>query len=58
MHHFHFTEIDKRITRSRLQDKKISEFLKENADVTCNQYSRSLQKIKETLNYYKETGEL
>ena len=56
--HFNFDETDKRIIYSRLNGKKISEFLEENDDISNNQYSKSLQKIKELLTYYKERGEL
>lgn len=58
LHHLNFDELDKSIIRSRLSGKKISEFLEENPEVTNAQYSKSMQKIKEILNYYKERGEL
>lgn len=58
LEHLNFDEVDKRIIYSRLSGKKISEFLEENGDISSNQYSKSLQKIKEVLTYYKERGEL
>lgn len=54
MDSLYFDAIDKRITRSRLLGQRTSEFLKKNKDITVNQYSKSLKKIKEIINFYKE----
>lgn len=51
-------DLEKRICRSRIIGQKTSEFLKENSDITDNQYSRSLKKIKEILIIFQQKGEL
>lgn len=58
MDNFQFSYLDKKIVYSRMNGQKTSEFLEENTDISNGQYSRSLKKIKETLTYYKEKGEL
>ena len=58
MENMQFTEIEQRVTRSRMLGKKSSEFLKENPDVTASQYSKALKHIKEMLVELQENGEL
>ena len=52
-----FTELDIRIANSRLKGQRTSEFLKENKDVTNDQYFRSLKHMKETLRNAQENGQ-
>lgn len=52
------SDLEKMICRSRMLGQKTSEFLKENADITNSQYSKSLKKIKEVLIMFQEKGEL
>lgn len=49
-----FTELEKRVCKSRIAGHKTSEFLKANKDVTNSQYSRILKTVKEKLNSAKE----
>lgn len=53
-----FTEIEKRITQSRLLGQKTSEFLEMNPDVTSVEYAKALKNIKEKLIELKKIGEL
>lgn len=57
MDNLYFNDIDKRITRSRLLGQRTSEFLKENKDITINQYSKSLKRIKEIILYYQTNNQ-
>jgi len=58
MIHLSLNELETRICRSRMLGQKISEFLKENTDITNRQYSKSLKRIKEILIMFKEKGEM
>lgn len=49
-----FTEIEKRVSKSRIAGQKTSEFLKSNPDITNSQYSRTLKVVREKLNIAKE----
>lgn len=49
MHHLQFSELEIRITNSRLSGERISEFLKRNSDITQKQYIESLKHIKSIL---------
>lgn len=53
-----FSDLERRITISRLQDMKPSDFLKKNPDVTSVQYGTTLKRIKEILMNLQEQGEL
>lgn len=53
-----FSELEIRISRSRMMGQRTSEFLEENLDVTSGQYSKALKHIKEMLNELQEKGEL
>lgn len=51
-------EIEDRVCRSLLLGKRGTEFIRENTDITNAQYSRALQRVKEVLRMFKETGEI
>lgn len=51
---FNFTELECRITRSRMAGQRKSEFLRDNTDVTENDYNRSLLRMKKILKRIKE----
>lgn len=53
-----FSELEKRICRSRLLGQKIFEFLEENKEITNSQYSKGLKHIKEILIIEKDKGEI
>lgn len=52
------SELEKKICESRMLGQKTSEFLEENLDVSNNQYSKSLKRIKEILIIFRDKGEL
>lgn len=58
MENMNFTELEIRISRSRMNGQKTSEFLRDNPEVTSGEYSKCLKHIKEMLNELKEKGEL
>ena len=47
-------EVEKRIVRSRLAGQKITDFLKENKDISNNQYLSALKKMKAMINEARE----
>lgn len=47
-------EVEKRIVRSRLAGQKITDFLKENKDISNNQYLSALKKMKTMINEARE----
>lgn len=49
MENLRFNEIEKRICRSKMSGQKISEFLKENKDITNSMYCSAMKRIKEIL---------
>ena len=49
-----FNELDQRIALSRMRGQKTSEFLRENPDVSSNQYSNSLKRMKTILRTYQD----
>lgn len=51
-----FNDIEKRIVYSRMRGQKITEFLKENKDITNNQYSNALKKMKNLITNAQESG--
>lgn len=51
-----FSEIERRIVISRLNGQRISEFLRENVDVTSVEYSESLKRIKHLIVLLRENG--
>ena len=51
-----FNEIEKRIVHSRMRGQKITEFLRENKDITNNQYSNALKKMKNLITDAQESG--
>lgn len=53
-----FTDLEKRVCKSRMAGHKTSEFLKLNPDVTNSQYSRALKVVKEKLNTAKENKDI
>ena len=56
MENLGFSDIEKRIIRSRLSGQKISEFLKENKDITNAMYSNALKKMKQLVLDAQEEG--
>lgn len=58
MENMNFTELEKRISQSRLLGQKTSEFLEENPDVTSVEYSKALKHIKEMLKELQKRGEI
>ena len=52
-----FDELDIRIANSRLKGQRTSEFLRENPDVTNDQYFKSLKRMKEALRNAQEKGQ-
>lgn len=53
-----FTDLEKRVCKSRIAGQKTSEFLKSNPDITNSQYSRTLKVVKEKLNIAKENKDI
>ena len=53
-----FTDLEKRVCKSRIAGQKTSEFLKSNPDITNSQYSRALKVVKEKLNIVKENKDI
>ena len=53
-----FTDLEKRVCKSRISGQKTSEFLKSNPDITNSQYSRTLKVVKEKLNIAKENKDI
>ena len=53
-----FTDLEKRVCKSRISGHKTSEFLKSNPDITNSQYSRTLKVVKEKLNIAKENKDI
>ena len=53
-----FTDLEKRVCKSRILGQKTSEFLKSNPDITNSQYSRTLKVVKEKLNIAKENKDI
>lgn len=51
-----FNDIEKRIVHSRMRGQKITEFLRENKDITNNQYSSALKKMKNLITDAQESG--
>ena len=58
MDNMNFSDLERRISESRMLGQKTSEFLEANPDVTSGQYSKALKHIKEMLNELKDKGEL
>lgn len=58
MENMNFSELEIRISESRMLGQKTSEFLEANPDVTSGQYSKALKHIKEMLNELQDKGEL
>ena len=58
MDNMNFSDLEIRISESRMRGQKTSEFLEDNPDVTSGQYSKALKHIKEMLNELKDKGEL
>lgn len=58
MKNMKFSDLEKRITISRMNGKKTSEFLESNPDVTPAEYSKALKHIKELLIILQDRGEL
>lgn len=54
MHNLHFTETEKRIVRSRMLGQCVTEFLKENKDISKIQYSTALKKMKSDIRNFQE----
>lgn len=53
-----FTDLEKRVCKSRIAGQKTSEFLKSNPDITNSQYSKTLKVVKERLNSAKENKDI
>lgn len=53
-----FTDVEKRVCKSRIAGQKTSEFLKSNPDITNSQYSKTLKVVKERLNSAKENKDI
>ena len=51
-----FTDTEKRIVESRLKGQYITEFLKENADVTQIQYANAMKRMKDLILHAKKGG--
>ena len=58
MDNMNFSDLERRISESRMLGQKTSEFLEANPDVTSGQYSKALKHIKEMLNELKDKVEL
>lgn len=58
MKNMKFSDLEKRITISRMNGKKTSEFLESNPDVTPAEYSKALKHIEELLIILQDRGEL
>lgn len=58
MDNMNFTNLEKRISQSRMLGQKTSEFLEENPDVTSVEYSKALKHIKEMLIELQKRGEI
>ena len=51
-----FDDLERRIVESRMRGQRITEFLKENEDVTNAQYSNALKRMKQVILETKEDG--
>ena len=58
LRNFEFTALELRIVKSRIAGQKTGEFLKANTDVTHNQYSVALKRIKERIQSFRNLGEI
>lgn len=54
MDNLHLNNVEKRIVRSRIAGQKITDFLKENKDISNNQYLSVLKKLKTIINEARE----
>lgn len=55
---FRFSEVERRIIKSRMAGQKTNEFLKANFDVSHSQYSQLLKNIKQKMRKYQDSGEI
>ena len=53
-----FTDLEKRICHSKMNSQKISDFLKNNTDVSNSQYARALKGIKAKLLEAKQNQDI